>query len=286
MSIKLYEGDFDDLTGGILASWFIFNPNGPTAFAAGFVETTDAPWSLFYRRMHFNGGKTYLGAVLDDEISAASGNFGEVFFNLMIGVNIHIALNGCDEQLFSGGVPTFVRTNGNPDVDAAMRELIAVSTSLHEVDWGRELFLRETYGTDLFGSAGEQVREAYEKHKKQAAHGSLFLQEFWAQHQHIPSFRNWTPGRYQSRPFSKALFARWWAAVTEENFVAASTVRFAQAWLGAVHNVSPDMLSGLDGYTSYSEVVRFFDNFHMPLLPSFIDEQYLLASLGLLRPEA
>ena len=60
-------------------------------------------------------------------------------------------------------------------------------------------------------------------------------------------------------------------------------MRFAQAWLGAVHNVSPDMLSGLDGYTSYSEVVRFFDNFHMPLLPSFIDEQYLLASLGLLR---
>ena len=66
-------------------------------------------------------------------------------------------------------------------------------------------------------------------------------------HQHIPSFRNWTLGRYQSRLFSEAQFARWWAAVTEENFVAVSTVRFAQAWPGAVHNVSPDMLLGLDG---------------------------------------
>ena len=46
-----------------------------------------------------------------------------------------------------------------------------------------------------------------------------------------------------------------------------STVRFGQAWLGAVHKVPPKMLSELDGYTSYSEVVRFFENFHMPLLP-------------------
>jgi len=41
MSIKLYEGDFDDLTGAIFASWFTFNPNGPTACAVGFVETAD-----------------------------------------------------------------------------------------------------------------------------------------------------------------------------------------------------------------------------------------------------
>ena len=32
---------------------------------------------------------------------------------------------------------------------------------------------------------------------------------------------------------------------------------------------------------SYSELARFFDNFHMPLLPPEIDEQFLLKSLGM-----
>jgi hypothetical protein len=31
---------------------------------------------------------------------------------------------------------------------------------------------------------------------------------------------------------------------------------------------------------SYSELARFFDNIHMPLLPPEIDEQMLLESLG------
>ena len=53
---------FRDLTGAIFASWFVFSPNGPTAFAVGFAETAHMPWSLFYRRMHPTGAKTYLGA--------------------------------------------------------------------------------------------------------------------------------------------------------------------------------------------------------------------------------
>ena len=32
MSIAIYEGDFDDLSGGVVFSWFISNPRGPTAF--------------------------------------------------------------------------------------------------------------------------------------------------------------------------------------------------------------------------------------------------------------
>jgi len=32
---------------------------------------------------------------------------------------------------------------------------------------------------------------------------------------------------------------------------------------------------------SHSELARFFDNFHMPLLPPEVDEQFLLKSLGL-----
>lgn len=61
MSVRLYAGDVDDLTGAVFASWFIFSPNGPTAFAVGFAETAHMLWSFFYRRMHFAGAKTYWG---------------------------------------------------------------------------------------------------------------------------------------------------------------------------------------------------------------------------------
>ena len=90
MSLTVYDGDFRDLTGAVFASWFMFNPNGPTACAVGFVETADRPWSLFYRRMHPTGAKTYLGASIEQEISAAPSNFGEVFFgeDLAIGFTV------------------------------------------------------------------------------------------------------------------------------------------------------------------------------------------------------
>ena len=253
MSIKLYEGDFDDLTGGIFASWFIFNPNGPTAFAVGFAETADMPWSLFYRRMHPTGAKTYLGAAIDEEISAASGNFFDVFFNLMIGLNNYLAMNSPD-TLFSEGAPTFIRTNGNPAVDAAMRWLIANPPI--SKDWGRELYLREAYGAASVGSSGEQFGVVYEKHKK-----------------------------HQPPMGSEALFARWWATVTDKAYVQPSTFQFAQAWVRAAHTGNGDgqrkRHASQRGWMHYSELARFFDNFHMPLLPPEIDEEFLLKSAGL-----
>jgi hypothetical protein len=41
VSIAIYEGDFDGLSGGVVSSWFISNPRGPTAFSVGFVEVAE-----------------------------------------------------------------------------------------------------------------------------------------------------------------------------------------------------------------------------------------------------
>ena len=284
MSTTLYEGDLNDLTGNLLASWFLVNPHGPTAFAVGYVETVNTPWSLFYRWMHFTGGKTYLAGELEEEMSAASGNFGNVLLNLIIGVHNEFTMTGSDVPIFAA-IPNFIRTNGNPDIVAGVKYLMTHAPSVLKADWGRETYLLETYGNNFFDRAGEEGREAYEqlKSKPQDTESRLSLQAAWALHEHINSFRNWVPGRYQSRPFSDALFERWWSAVTDARFVKRSTVQFAQAWAGAVYNAKMngllDKLPG--GWTSYSEVARFYDNFHMPLLALEIDDQYLLASLGL-----
>src|SRR3974390_3155011 len=112
MSIKPYDGDFDALTGGIFASWFVLRPKGPAAYAVGFAETKDRPWSLFYRCMRPTGACTYLGAPIEGEI-AATDDFFELFFNLLLGVNNHFLAYGGAEPLLSE-IPALVRTNGNP----------------------------------------------------------------------------------------------------------------------------------------------------------------------------
>jgi hypothetical protein len=287
VSVKLYKGNFSNLTGGILASWFLFNPNGPTAYAVGFVEIADERF-LFYRWILFTGGKTYLVATLDNEVSAASGNFGEVFFNLLLGVHNSFMASGIDQPIFSL-LPNFILTNGNPAINIAIKSLISLSPSIRNMDWGRELYYLETYGTDLFGRAGEETREAYEKHfaEPQTPEAQEVLKMYWNQHEHIDSFRNWAPGRYQSRSFSEDSFLRWWSAVTDNSFVVKSILQFLRAWAGAVHFQKAsgsgliEKLEARGEFTPYSELVRFFDNFHLPLVPPELDEQFMLAQMRL-----
>ena len=105
-------------------------------------------------------------------------------------------------------------------------------------------------------SGGEQFGIVYEKHKRQ----------------HPPRE-------------SEALFARWWATVTDRAYVQPSTFQFAQAWVRAAHarkgNGQRDRQASQRERMPYSELARFFDNFHMPLLPPEIDEEFLLKSVGL-----
>ncbi len=244
MSLKPYDGDFDALTGGIFASWFVLGPKGPTAFAVGFAEMAHRPWSLFYRRMRPTGANTYLGAGIDEEIAAAD-NFLEVFFNLMLCLNNYLAATGVEEPLFSE-IPAIVRTNGNPAVDTALSWVIAHAPGLLEADWGRELYLRTTCGAG--GSADERFSAAYKKRARQ---------------------------RQPAAP--EVQYARWWALVTDRSYVEPSTFQFAKTWVEAAHpprgNHQRSRRVRKDRYTSYSDLARFFGNFHMPLLPPEIDEQ-------------
>jgi len=48
MNLVEYDGDLSKLNGELLAGWFIANPNGPTAFALGFVEYENSR-RMFYK---------------------------------------------------------------------------------------------------------------------------------------------------------------------------------------------------------------------------------------------
>ena len=139
MSFKPYTGSFDALTGSIFASWFALGADGPMAHAVGYAEMADRPWSLFYRWMCPAGGRAYVGAAIREELSALSEDFGEMFFNFMLGLNNHLI---CTDEPFLPEAPAFIRTNGNPLVDATMRWLVESSPDFFDLDWERELCLR------------------------------------------------------------------------------------------------------------------------------------------------
>jgi hypothetical protein len=250
--MKPYDGDFDALTGAVFASWFSLGPKGPAAYALGFAETTDRPWSLFYRCMRPTGATTYLGAAVDQEIAAAD-DFFEVFFNLLLGLNNYFIVNGGEEPLLSE-IPVIVRTNGNPAVDAALSWMIGDSGHSRTTDWGRELYLRATCGAG--GSANERFSAAYERQ-----------------------------ARLRPPAAPEVQFARWWALVTDRFYVDPSTFQFARAWVEETHGPRSHRPRGRvarhGGPMSYSALAEFFENFQMPLLPPGIDEESLLESLRL-----
>lgn len=186
---------------------------------------------------------------LEEEITATN-NFFELFFNLMIGLNNYLAVIGREEPLFSE-IPAIIRTNGNPAVDATLNWMMAHRPGV-EIDWGREFYLRATYGAD--GCTGKQFSAAYDRHVKQR-----------------------TPARRETE------FARWWSLITDRAYVEPSSFQFARTWVEAVYlgrgNHKRGRRAQHDRSMSYADLACFFDNFHIPLLPPEIDEQALLETL-------
>jgi hypothetical protein len=227
MSFKPYTGSFDALAGSVFASWFTLGADGPMAHAVGYAEMRDRPWSLFYRRMRPAGERTYVGAPIKEQLSALSEDFGELFFNFLLGLNNYLI--GTDE-LFLPQAPAFIRTNGNPLVDAAMRWLIESSPDFFDFDWERERCLRRTYGARL---SPDERDQAYRRCINQKS----------------------------SSP--TAPFERWWHLVTDIGYAERSAIQFAQSWVKAERDHLRERST-----IPYSKVSEFYDSFHLPLLPS------------------
>jgi hypothetical protein len=73
-----------------------------------------------------------------------------------------------------------------------------------------------------------------------------------------------------------------WDTVTDKKISSHSPFNLLK--LGSLRIVRPHAAVNFslgDHSMSYSELARFFDNFHMPLLAPEVDELFLLKSLGM-----
>lgn len=263
-------------TGSILASWFLFNPNGPTAYAFGYMEES-TNLRFFCRWMHFSGGEIYM---LDDVSArvAVSANFAELTMNALISLTNQMAMSGGKSPgLGIHALPSFVMTNGNAEIDKCLKFLMSRGAAAHSTDWGRELYYLKKYGTDLFGRAGEETREAYEQLLKESEKDSSIDKEFlklsWYRHAHIDSFQNWRPSAYPSKPFSEAAFGEWWSVISSTAFIREALAAFGRAWVGSIQLVEgSEFLKTVreEGrFMPLYDVARFFDQFHLPIFPQY-----------------
>jgi hypothetical protein len=265
-------GCITHLSGEILASWFIANPNGPTAYAVGFVELKQSR-RLFYRWMHFTGGQVWLSADINNEMEAAGGDFGEVLVNAVLGFHNHFMAAG--DKGVVAGIPSIVVPNGNRGVEAAFKELIKLMCE--KENWGREIYYLRKYGNNFFARCGEEFLDIYEALKRDPNASPDFLEAVWLFYQHQMGFKEWQPGRYASSTLREEIFDEWWRTITRHEFIhEGALARFCQMWIGAeAQSGLVQELKDRGRYCPLSETLMFYQNFNQPLLPPGIDEEFI-----------
>ena len=275
MNLVEYDGDLSKFNGELLAGWFIANPNGPTAFALGFVEFKNSR-RMFYKWMHFAGGKTWLSR----EVTSYTDfdvNFGEILFNELISINNEAIATGKDVKLMLS-IPSFIVLNDNPQVRAALAAFVQVSLE-YDKDWGKELYYLNKYRNQFFSRYEEQYREIYEDLKRDPNRNADYLEQFRRANQHRKGFQEWEPNRYRSSGLTEQLFDSWYAQVTDLEFVVGATFCFAQMWVGASamaeHSGLLRELKNAGKYESLTDTLNFFENANKPLLPAEINEAYV-----------
>lgn len=279
MSVQRFDGNLSHSTGQILASWFIANPNGPTAFAIGFTEIENTR-QLFYRWMHFTGGNTWLLNTLSDEMDMWEGDFAQTLINSFLTANNFFVAHG-GEKVFLNSIPNIVLTNDNPAVSKAFYELLNIA--LVQCDWGKEIYYVEKYRNNFFARYEEQFRDIYEKNKNDPNSSKEFLEYFWAQHSHRKGFQDWQPDRYKSSFLTDTMFNRWVELTTGSDFYPRAIYNFCQMWVGSFENAKHSGLLEKLGAKAETldDMLNFFEEYNLPLMPKKINSDYIRKEMGL-----
>ncbi|MEK0082977.1 hypothetical protein [Benzoatithermus flavus] len=282
VDLPIRRDEWLELSGQILATWAIFNPNGPTLSCLGWIDRGNGTLQPFYRWLHFLDGKAWsLGTVSTREADWAEQVLDRVRF-------AHDRLGAMLEPVFTC-VPSFVTLAGFEGIDIALRGALKEATAVREADWGRQIYYLRKFGDRLFDRAGEEIREAVEKIRNDPAMSeaqraeAVRLAEL--RYGRVRAFATSVAPSYVSAPFSDALFAEWWATVTAPDFVGAGLAQLAQAWVGAIYMVEDtDLLDEVQAsgrFTPFEHVRDFLLRFGHGLWPASVSTATLRQELGL-----
>lgn len=278
---EVFDQRLEDAVGGILASWFIANPNGPTAFAIGYLERPEGR-DLFYRWLHFTGGKAWIIGKFEEDVEMMEGDIGHVVFNALIRFHNFCCAYGDVEKPVLSTLPNFVATNGNSSIAFALQEY--VSFSAQGENWTQEFYLNEKYGAEFFTRAGACIRAGLDAARLDPAADQTKVDFYFEMYEGRAGFDDPLPVDLLPVAASVSAARDWWSFATSREIVSAGLFQFAQMWVGAISQVSEEFRQELRDsgrYTSFERVVKFFDNFQMPLWPDGLDHRAVRKSLGI-----
>jgi hypothetical protein len=171
----------------VWVAWTIFNPHGPTLCCLGASTSPKSrPFSrrpsheVFFRWMHFLGGRSYSLGTLPDR----SEDQGKALLEILL-QGIQTAMpSGQPFSWIVNAIPSCVSVSDMPDEQKlVMRDLFKQAPVVRNVDWGREFHQLSTYKMDLFARAGAEAREAYEKLSRNPEYltgaGAEYVKAIW-----------------------------------------------------------------------------------------------------------
>lgn len=285
MSFEVREisEDLMQSSGGILASWFLANPNGPTAYALGYVEH-DLGHDLFYRWLHFTGGKAWLIGSYEQDLDAFNEDIGAVIFNTLIRAHNEFQMRPSgDERPIMSQIPSFVITNGNSSVKEALAQFAEIS--LAAANWSQEIYLVREFGADLFRKAGWQFRETFERMRRTQDCDRNRIEQIRSQFQVRPGWEDWSAIEPPKVNADRSTIRSWLERVSQKEFTAKGLQIFAQMWVGAASQVAQtglvEDLRESGRYTRFDNLSEFFDQYQMPLWRADWSDELIREWMGL-----
>jgi len=249
-----------DGEGFIFLIWGILNPNGPTLYCLG-QRCVNGKWRVFFRWLHMLGGCTTYAA--KSELEKLT--YNDIYDGA---VSIHNHLIDEGDLGIVMVVPSFLIVNQGDETIAEIAKRLLKESSAARADWERDLVYLRTFGTNLFGRAGCEIREFYEEKAKDLVEGrpSDIIQFIEARYGQIPDFRDAVVPTFEHSEMTPALLHEWWSTVTTREFCAAALGALSSMWSGAI-SVLPDNMK--QGAVSFDRVADFLVRYRFDCAVAF-----------------
>lgn len=273
-------GDVESGEGGILASWFVADLQGPVAFSIGYLDRSDRR-DIFYAWHHWSGSKAFRIGDCGLELDPQHYVWGEYLLCDMIRFGNADLLPDHFSYRFFQAFPAVLVTNGNTAVLGAFIDLV---TSVNAGrDWGREMFLVSRYGPNLIRKAQWLVRDRMEFFRSCDDADLHLIARVENDFAGLPGFDEWARPDLPLTLAHPAIVQKWAGQISAPDYAEHALMHIAAMWVDAPQHVDQEkwkQRTAERGAFSFDRLADFFERFGQPLWPRGLSEAQMLANVN------
>lgn len=273
-------GDVESGEGGILASWFSADVQGPVAFSVGYLDRKDRQ-DIFYAWHHWSGHK----AIRIGDCGLGHDPKHYLWGDYLLCDMVRFANAGLRPDLFDyrffQTIPAVLVTNGNTAVLGGFIDLVTSVTAGR--DWSREMFLVSRYGPDLVRKAHWLIRDRLEYMRGYENADLDLIARVESNFTGQQGFDEWARPDLPLTLTHPAVVQKWAGLVSAPEYAELALMDIAAMWVDAPLYVSREeweQRTTKNGAVSFDNLARFFERFGHSLWPHGLTEAQILSSSG------